>query len=86
MFAYRNMIYVYKWIYHMHRMHACIWKKISVYIYIHIHAYMYIHVGICVHVPIEHGVNRNLGLFHKIDAQRIITACNPMCNGDALYM
>ena len=57
-----------------------------IYIYIHIHAYMYIHVGICVHVPIEHDFNRNLGLFHKIDAQRIITACVPMCNGDALYM
>ena len=50
------------------------------------HAYMYIHVGICVHVPIEHDFNRNLGLFHKIDAQRIIFACVPMCNGDALYM
>ena len=47
---------------------------------------MYIHVGVCVHVPIEHDFNRNLGLIHKIHAHRIITACVPMCNGDALYM
>ena len=47
---------------------------------------MYMHVGVCVHVPVEHDFNRNLGLFHKNDAHRIITARVPMCNGDALYM
>ena len=55
-------------------------------VYIYTHAYMYMHVGVCVHVPVEHDFNRNLGLFHKNDAHRIITARVPMCNGDALYM
>ena len=65
-------------------MHAYERKRMCIYIYIH--AYMYIHVGVRVHVPIEHDFNRNLGLIHKIHAHRIITACVPMCNGDALHM
>ena len=65
-------------------MHAYERKRMCIYIYTH--AYMYIHVGVCVHVPIEHDVNRNLGLFHKTHAHRIITARVPMCNGDALHM
>ena len=80
-FAYRNNIYIYEYIMCITYMHAY-----NEYIYIYIHAYMYIHVGVCVHVPIEHDFNRNLGLFHKIHAHRIITACVPICNGDALYM
>ena len=67
-------------------MHAYERKQMCIYICIYIYAYMYIHVGVCVHVPIEHDFNRNFGLFHKIHAHRIITACFPMCNGDALYI
>ena len=37
-------------------------------------------------LKIKHGFNRNLGLFHKIETHRILFACVPMCNGDALYM
>ena len=67
---------------------TCMHMKENDYIYIYIQhaAYMYTHVGVCVHVPIEHDFNRNLGLFHKIHAHRIIAACVPICNGDALYM
>ena len=61
-------------------------ERKCLYIYIQHATYMYTHVGVCVHVPIEHDFNRNLGLFCKIHAHRIIAACVPICNGDALYM